>query len=262
MKLKQILALSIAFLSINCAFSAENNTLYAYSTIDALLTGAYDGNLSIGELKKQGNFGLGTYNNLDGEMILLDGRFYHAHADGKVTIDYDNVKTPLAYVTTFNDNTSNHLDSLHHLNTLAQIETTIDSQIDSKNYFYAIRITGLFNQVVTRAIAPQDKPYKPLAELVKTQSVFTSEQIEGTLVGIRSPGFSKGFSVVGYHWHFISKNEEFGGHVLKADLLAGSAKIQTITKIKLDMPDSEEFQHADQLQDRTTDLHSVETIRK
>lgn len=262
---KMILSLLVG-LSVGASAQAEQtpsqSTIYTYSTIDALLTGAYDGNLTIGELKNQGNFGLGTYNRLDGEMVLLNGKPYHVHADGKIEIDSNSAKTPLAYVTDFSDANSIHFDFLNNLTELSQIEKAIDSKLPNPNYFYAIKIEGKFRTVVTRAIAAQNKPYRPMAELVKTQSVFTAKDVEGTLIGFKSPGFSKGVSVPGYHWHFISKDEKFGGHVLKADLKEGDSKIQTLTKMKLDMPDTEGFAGSDQTKDRSQELHSVETIRK
>lgn len=261
MKTKFAILSILSALSLTVAH-AEDNTIYTYSTIDALLSGAYDGNLTLSDLKKEGNFGLGTYNKLDGEMILLNGKFYHAHSDGKVDIDPDSSKTPLAYVTSFNDNTSMHVDSLTNLSDLSKIEAAIDSKLPNLNYFYAVKIEGTFNHITTRAIPPQNKPYKPLAELVKIQSVFNADNIEGTLVGFRSPAFSKGISVPGYHWHFISKDEKFGGHVLKADLKAADAKIQPLTKVDLQLPDTEEFSNSNQNKDRTQELHSVETLRK
>lgn len=37
--------------------------------LSALLQGDYDGEITYGELKKYGDFGLGTFNSLDGEMF-------------------------------------------------------------------------------------------------------------------------------------------------------------------------------------------------
>ena len=59
-----------------------NAVLFQVSTIDALLSGVYDGDVTIGELRKRGNFGLGTFNKLDGEMLAVDGRYYQIKADG------------------------------------------------------------------------------------------------------------------------------------------------------------------------------------
>jgi len=54
----------------------SHHTLFQTSTIDALLEGEYDGDISFAELEERGDFGLGTLEALDGEMIALDGGFY------------------------------------------------------------------------------------------------------------------------------------------------------------------------------------------
>ncbi|MEA1996391.1 MAG: acetolactate decarboxylase, partial [Gemmatimonadota bacterium] len=60
----------------------ENDTLFQASTLGALMMGVYDGDMSFADLKSHGGFGLGTLNRLDGEMIALEGKFYHVRADG------------------------------------------------------------------------------------------------------------------------------------------------------------------------------------
>ena len=51
-------------LAAGCA-GPSRNTLYQVSTIDALLAGTYDGDASLRDLRAQGDFGIGTYDNLD-----------------------------------------------------------------------------------------------------------------------------------------------------------------------------------------------------
>jgi acetolactate decarboxylase len=62
----------------------EPHVLFQASTIGALLDGAYEGDVSFGQLAEHGDLGLGTLNALDGEMIALDGRFYRADVDGGI----------------------------------------------------------------------------------------------------------------------------------------------------------------------------------
>lgn len=68
------------------------------STIQALLRGIYDGDTTFKQLKQFGDFGFGTFNGLDGEMIALEGQFYQAQADGSVHLVTDSMKTPYATV--------------------------------------------------------------------------------------------------------------------------------------------------------------------
>lgn len=49
--------------------------IFQLSTINALLEGVFDGNMSYGQLKQHGDFGIGTFNGLDGEMIAFDAAF-------------------------------------------------------------------------------------------------------------------------------------------------------------------------------------------
>ncbi len=55
----------------------RRRTVYQTSLMSALLGGVYDGEMTVRELLRHGDFGLGTFNALDGEMVVLDGACYH-----------------------------------------------------------------------------------------------------------------------------------------------------------------------------------------
>jgi acetolactate decarboxylase len=251
--------LIIAVLAVSAACGRANAqsspSLYIYSTLDALLAGAYDGDLTIRELSGKGDLGIGTFNRLDGEMVAVDGVFYHAKADGSVVVADPQDRTPLAYVTRFHPTQNIKAESALPL---AKLERWLDSRLANPNLFYAIRIEGEFRDVSVRAIAPQMKPYKPLAEVFKTQSVHDYPTTRGTLIGIRSPAFSKGISVQGYHWHYLTADRQHGGHVLALTLVAGSAMVEAIQRVNLELPDNEAFAHADQTKDRSEETRRVE----
>ena len=230
-------------------------SLYIYSTIDALLAGTYDGDLTIRELRAKGDFGIGTFNRIDGEMIAVDGVFYRARADGSVSVASPDDHTPLAYVTRFRPAQTIKAERALPLN---ELENWLDGRLTNLNLFYAVRIEGEFRDVSVRAIAPQVKPYKALAEVVKTQSVHDYPTTRGTLIGIRSPAFSKGISVPGYHWHFLTQDRKHGGHVLKLTLVSGTAQVEAISKLELQLPENEAFALADQAKDRSEETRQVE----
>ena len=175
------------------ASAQTTSTLYTYSTIDALLAGTYDGDLTIRELSAKGDFGIGTYNRLDGEMLAIDGVFYHAKADGSVVIAGPLEKTPLAYVTRFHPTQTIKSDGALPL---LELEKWLDARLQNLNLFYAIGSMGCSRRVGARG-RPQDKPYKPLAEVIKTQSIDDYPTTRGILIGIRTPAFSKGIKVPG-----------------------------------------------------------------
>ena len=249
------LRLAVLCCLLLCCLPAAAQTLFAYSTIDALLSGSYDGELTLRQLAIHGNFGIGTFNHLDGEMILLDGVFYHAHADGTVSVASPAKRTPLASVTRFRPTQTLRTDDTL---ALGDLEKLIDARLANPNLFYAIRIDGLFADAAVRAISPQQRPYKPLATLVATQSVHQFQSVRGTLVGIRSPAFSKGISVPGYHWHLLTADRRQGGHVLRLTLSSGSVRIATLSDFTVQLPRSDEFAHSDQTKDRTDETRRVE----
>ena len=86
MRFIQYLLVSLIILGavLGCSTAEKDkDVLYQTSTINALLNGVYDGEVTFQELKEHGNFGLGTVDALDGEMIALDGKFYQIKTDGK-----------------------------------------------------------------------------------------------------------------------------------------------------------------------------------
>ncbi|MDB5967491.1 MAG: budA [Polaromonas sp.] len=251
-----------AALSVSTAALAKDPALYVYSTIDALLSGAYDGALTVSELRTKGDFGLGTFNRLDGEMLALDGVYYHFKADGSVTVADPGDKIPLAYILPFKPGKELALDIGPAAASVPAIEAYLDAGLANKNLFYAVAITGRFTDITTRAIAAQERPYRPLAELVKTQVLFSRAAISGTMVGIRSPAFSKGISVPGWHWHFISADRSYGGHVLAVGSVKGIAKIAATDQINIELPDTDDFANSDQTKDRALELHQVEKATK
>lgn len=256
------LALALTGCATVMSTEAAKPALYVYSTIDALLSGAYDGELTVKQMVSKGDFGLGTYNRLDGEMLVLGGVPYHFKADGSVTVAKPDARIPLAYVLPFKPTHRFTLAGSPKAMSLTDIEADIDARLPNKNLFYAVDVTGQFTGITTRAIAAQVRPYRPLAEVVKTQVLFPRDSATGTMVGIRSPAFSKGVSVPGWHWHFISTDRSYGGHVLAIGLVNAVANITPSHKVDLDLPANEDFANSDQTKDRAAELHQVEKQQK
>lgn len=194
------------------AAPGARETLYQTSTISALQEGVYDGQLSVGELTRRGDLGLGTFNTLDGEMIVLEGRVFQARADGKLYAAPADALTPFAAVTFFE---SDRAATLDNVSSLAELTRRLDALVGSPNLPYAIRIDGEFDYVRTRSVPAQKKPYPRLVEVARRQPEFELKGVRGTLVGFRLPEFVKGLNVPGYHLHFISADRTAGGHVLE-----------------------------------------------
>lgn len=199
----------------------EPGVLFQASTIGALLEGKYDGDVTLTEVAEHGDTGLGTLNGLDGEMIVLDGRFYRADVDGNVEEVTGSARTPFVVVVPFAGAIEFEIGgSLDHDALLAQI----DSRIPASEPSCAVRADGHFELVRARSVPRQEPPYRPLTEVISGQHVFELRNIDGTMVGFRFPDYAEGLEVAGWHLHFISEDRGRGGHVL--DSLSASLRVR------------------------------------
>src|SRR5215813_9986135 len=79
----------------------SHHTLYQVSTATALVEGIYRGAIRVGTLREHGDLGLGTFEDLDGEMVIIDGHFFQVRSDGSVRECGDDVLSPFAVITPF-----------------------------------------------------------------------------------------------------------------------------------------------------------------
>jgi acetolactate decarboxylase len=234
---------------------ANRHVLFQTSTIYALLDGAYDGNITYGELKKHGDTGIGTFDGLDGEMIEVNGIFSQIKADGVAYPVDDSMTAPFAMVTFFEpDRTLLIKKSLDY----HALEKYLDDALPTKNIFYAIRIDGSFTYVRTRSVPKQNKPYLPLVEVVKNQPVFEFHDVQGTIVGFRLPDYMKEINMPGYHFHFITENRKAGGHLLECRIEEGKAEIDETAEFYMILPKDAQFYKRDLTKDRQKELEGAE----
>ena len=214
--------------------------LYQTSLMTALLEGVYEGDVTYGELSKHGDFGLGTFNDLDGEMVGFDGIFYQLRSDGSATRVRPEQKTPFAVVTHFTpDRTSDLAEDVGKEQLSAKLAELVDA-----NHFVAVRVDGLFREVRTRTVQRQHRPFPPLTEATARQDVKTFANVSGVLAGFRSPNFAQGIGVAGLHVHFLREDKEAGGHALDFTLLKGTVQVQTLSGMHVELPDTTEFGEA------------------
>jgi acetolactate decarboxylase len=230
------------------------HTIFQVSTSGALVAGVYDREVSVQTLLEHGDFGLGTFADLDGEMVVVDGRAYRIQASGRVSDAPSDAGAPFAVVTWFAPSIDVSIRSVGSFNDL---EAKCDPLRRSGNIFYALRLDGLFKSVRARAVGPP-KAGAGLVDAAKAQSEFTFTDLEGTLVGLWSPGFSSAFSVPGYHFHFLSADRQYGGHLLNVATDALRLRIEALTDFRLALPESEAFLKADLSKDTTEQLAYAE----
>lgn len=233
----------------------KRDILFQTSTINALLEGIYDGDVTFEELRKCGDFGLGTVNGLDGELVVLDGKFYQVRSDGIVNPIDNSMKTPFAVVTFHEaDKTVMVNKSLN----LEQFESYLNSILPSQNIFYAIRIDGTFRYIKVRSVPRQERPYQRLVDIVKNQPTFEFHDMRGTIVAFWLPEYINGINVPGYHFHFLTEDRKSGGHLLS--VITGDIRIQIdyTSEIHMVLPESKEFSSVDLTKEKQKELESVE----
>jgi acetolactate decarboxylase len=202
------------------------------STIDALLHGRYEGDVTIGTLLRHGDLGIGTVDHLDGELIVVDGEAWAARVDGSLRRVPDDERTPFAVVTRFATQFERELAGpVDHESLLALIDRCAGDAGGAR----ALRIDGELD-VHARSVPRQEPPYRPLEEVVSDQRVFELTSIEGTLAGFRFPALARGLEVPGYHLHAIAADRSRGGHVLRACLRRGTVRIGQLTDLHMELP--------------------------
>lgn len=234
------------------------HTLFQVSTSGALVQGVYERAVSSNLLLNYGDFGLGTFENLDGEMVVLDGAIYQVRSDGKVTKIEKDVGTPFAVVTHFVADQDQMIENASSFKDLTKI---CDRYRDSDNLFYAFRIDGHFGHVHTRAMR-ETLEELPLAKAAAIQPEFEFTGVDGTLVGIWAPQFSSALNIAGYHFHFLSEDRSKGGHLLECSGKHLRIRVERLNDFHLSLPESEEFLRADLTKDTSTDLAYAEQVHK
>jgi acetolactate decarboxylase len=217
----------------NTSTTENRETLFQISAFNAFSAGNYDGNTTYGELAEHGDFGIGTLNGLNGEMIAIDGTFYQIPTDGKPRQIDTKEKTPYATVTFFEaDQTIQVADALNY----SELTAYIGSLLPTNSAIYAIKIHGNYDYAKTRSVPMQIKPYLPLTEAIKNQTVFTLNNVSATAVGFWFPSSMGGVDFVGYHLHFITNDHNAGGHLLDCIVRNATIEIEYIQKFVMTLP--------------------------
>ncbi len=233
----------------------SQSTLFQISTTGALVEGISRGEVTVATLREHGDLGLGTFDSLDGEMVVVDGRFYQVRSDGTVHEVADEVHTPYAVITKFDPEPAVAIGDCRHVGELHQ---RLDRLRTSDNLFYAFRIDGTFDWVQTRAVARTSEGV-PLVDATACQPEFQLRDVRGTLVGFYSPPYVKSLTVPGYHLHFLTDDRTAGGHLLDCAGRDLVVRFEREANFRLSLPVTQSFLEADLSRDSTAELMRAET---
>jgi acetolactate decarboxylase len=232
-----------------------DNKIYLCAPVNSLVEGIYEQNIPFSEIKKHGDFGLGTFNDLDGEMVMMDGLIYRVGSDGKVNqITDEEERTPFSCVTFFEPSSEDELDRElsyeEFLNWMKEL-------MPSPNLFYALRIEGEFSYVKTRSV-PKQENYRPLVEVAKEQPTFEFEDTKGVMIGFYTPSFLPSLNVPGVHLHYLTDDLSRGGHLLECRPRKVKIELQYLYTLELSLPSNLDYLTWDFQRDIGKDLDKAE----
>jgi acetolactate decarboxylase len=207
--------------------------LFQTSTVQALLAGGYDGDVTLAEVLEHGDLGLGTLDGLDGELIVLEGETWKAELDCTLTRPSASARTPYAVVVPFAPDAPLRLCGPFDED---ELEARLGERVSGARRPTAVRIDGRFTEVHVRSVPRQTPPYRPLAEVIAQQHVSVLREVAGTMVGFCFPDALEGIEMAGAHLHFLDEQRARGGHVLSFTLREAVAQLDGATQMHVELP--------------------------
>ena len=216
--------------------------MFQVSTLQALALGYSRAVIKVGELMRHGDIGLGTFEDVNGEMIVVDGHCYRADENGMVSEADSEIGVPFSSVAFFNEDRRCEINKTDNIEKLKE---WLDLRIEEDfglNSMHIVRINGSFKRICARSESGYRAHHVTLKDaLSETQRDFYFDNISGTLVCVYYPDYMDGINASGWHLHFISENRESGGHVFDLILEKGTAYFDKITNIEITLPHEPAF---------------------
>jgi acetolactate decarboxylase len=236
------------------ALDLSRHSIFQISTSAALVKGVYQGTATVAEVKRHGDFGLGTFEDLDGEGMQLDGDCFQARGDGSVTRPADPTLVPFWVTTRFQ---ADRTETLSGVRSWADLCDQLTKLRTSDNLLAAIRLGGIFEFIRVRT-ACKSAPGTDLVTASSRQKEFEFEGVRGTLLGFFTPTYARTINVPGYHLHLLTDDRKHGGHVLEVRASRLQASLHLTSDLHLILPGNEEFLAANLTQDPAAALAKAE----
>ena len=204
------------------------SSAFLCAPINALDQGIYRQAIPLKSLRDRGDFGIGTFYDLEGDLVMLDGRGFQLLSDGRVNEVHPEAMTPFACVTDFEP--ISHDDLERELDYPA-FRDWLHDLLPSPNLCYALRIEGSFAAVEICSLA---KPGDGEAPSYVTQPLLS--EVKGTLAGFYTPAFLKSLNRPGLHLNFITEDRQQGGRMVSCRPRSVRARVQFISVVELGLP--------------------------
>ncbi|NLW77505.1 MAG: acetolactate decarboxylase [Methanomicrobiales archaeon] len=206
-----VVSLSIGGFSTYADEPDVQPVMYQVSAFAVLEDGNYSEIITVNDLNKYGNFGVGGFEDMDGELSQIDGITYKIRSDGEVLIPSGDTGVCFANTIVFDPEISYQLNTSMDKDTLLK---NIEDSFPDKDSIYAFRVDGVYENMTVRSVPMQDEPYPPLTSVINNQSVFILQNISGSITGFWFPEWMQGVNYAGFHPHFITDSRDAGGHIL------------------------------------------------
>jgi len=254
-----ILTLSIV-LSFALSSSAQKadttSCLFHVGLANTLLGGMYDGFYPVSWLKKQGDFGIGAPDKLDGELLIDRGIVWQTTHTGHTFEADEDLLLPYAAVHFFTLDSTVSLNGSHNRDALF---AALDTLLDQPNGMYGVRVTAKFKNITTRAFpAVTDQPSPALASIMDRQVLLQNADVEGVLVGYKLPPYMAGMNFPGYHFHFLSSDMTKGGHMIDFTATDIRIEVDRVHSFKVQLPETKDFDAFDFGADRSSEARTIQ----
>ena len=223
----------------------KDHTLYQLALFQSVALGEYYGFRTVGQFKEHGDLGMGIFESVNGELIMLDGIVYQALYDGSIAVPEDDVQIPYGNAVFFTPDIE--LPEIT-AGSLSDLESILDKCVaaNGQNQFYFARIHGRFPYVAVRSELKQEEPYRMLNIALRTdQRKYEYRDMDGTIVGLYCPSYMQSMNAPGWHFHFISDDHSAGGHMTGGSLSQCTGALCKMSRFLVDIPDTDSFNSRD-----------------
>jgi len=224
---------------ISCVNEIDNNeqkqnsdNIFQYSTKNILLAHDYKGDITVGEIKENGDFGLGTFNMFDGEMVMYNGNAYQVLTNGDINNMPSESLSPYVVAKFFNADTS---FSLPNNLSLDSVKTLLNPLVGNSLAPLAIKMTATFKTLKSRSVDKVSDESITLTEIIADQTVFEFTDVQGTVIGFWYPDYFDGVNFPGFHMHVLLDDLSGGGHLLDCTFESVNVEIDYASGVTVDL---------------------------
>ena len=198
--------------------------------------------VTVKELLNHGSIGLGTFEDVNGEMIVVNGACYRATEDGTVYKADPDMGVPFAAVAEICDDRAFGIETETDITGIKELLTLKIEEVFGLNSMHMARIDGEFEVVQARSESAYHAIHVSLKDMLsETQKSFRFDNVKGSLVCVYYPDYMDGINASGWHLHFVSDDRKKGGHVFELEMNSGKAEMIKINCIEIQLPESPAF---------------------